>query len=425
MGFRSHGLGMTSMELGRATKSNAWVVTKSDKTNKRPDCKQLRPLPAGKNTKERWSRNQSRLTQRKADHLEYTTITIDSYDKKHIKLHGWSVPEQVLQPFNGSRGQTQASNRKITYPALSVDTERKELTCSPFYSRTCSDRCSRAFGKNDRDMLAKEFCTILGPEMCNECLRSWEKTLEDAELTFCHPDVNISPYSLCVPLRTKSAINKNNSLTTTIQCGQCDAIYRRFGLVRSYRIENDAGVMMTRPSSCNSNCSNTFHTLPSHVSPSVTLPSFGSPCSSPDFQARNMASKFLKENSRNLCRTRFNQPEKKGQTNDNFKKNNEKNNSQAAEEDADMPPRVTAVTIRTLDGTKRLQYNNVMAKSKQKLSIRHSRKIERTGKLNELPYWKFLIPEPPQIGLERMNVSIYTPKSIPGIKIFDESLFEI
>ncbi|XP_048578535.1 uncharacterized protein LOC116618325 [Nematostella vectensis] len=51
--------------------------------------------------------------------------------------------------------------------------------------------------------------------------------------------------------------------------------------------------------------------------------------------------------------------------------------------------------------------------------------IERRGKLMELPYWKFLIPEPPKLEVDKMNVSIFTPKDIPGIKIFDESFFDI
>lgn len=75
---------------------------------------------------------------------------------------------------------------------------------------------------------------------------------------------------------------------------------------------------------------------------------------------------------------------------------------------------------------------SVASRSSSRLAVARSRSsmcktpsIERKGKLREVPYWKFLIPEPPMMEVGRMNVSIYTPKQIPGIKIFDETFFEI
>ena len=65
------------------------------------------------------------------------------------------------------------------------------------------------------------------------------------------------------------------------------------------------------------------------------------------------------------------------------------------------------------------------ARSTTRRAVSKTRSISRTGKLSELPYWKFLIPEPPMMEVGRMNVSIYTPKQLPGIKIFDEALFDI
>lgn len=43
----------------------------------------------------------------------------------------------------------------------------------------------------------------------------------------------------------------------------------------------------------------------------------------------------------------------------------------------------------------------------------------------QIEAWKLLAPTPPQIEVSQMNVSMYTPKELPGIKIFDESLFVI
>ena len=43
----------------------------------------------------------------------------------------------------------------------------------------------------------------------------------------------------------------------------------------------------------------------------------------------------------------------------------------------------------------------------------------------QIEAWKLLAPTPPQIEVSQMNVSMYTPKELPGIKIFDESLFMI
>ena len=43
----------------------------------------------------------------------------------------------------------------------------------------------------------------------------------------------------------------------------------------------------------------------------------------------------------------------------------------------------------------------------------------------QIEAWKLLAPTPSQIEVSQMNVSMYTPKELPGIKIFDESLFVI
>lgn len=62
-------------------------------------------------------------------------------------------------------------------------------------------------------------------------------------------------------------------------------------------------------------------------------------------------------------------------------------------------------------------------------SPRTARKISAFSQegwsVKQLEAWKLLAPTPPQIEVSQMNVSMYTPKELPGIKIFDESLFVI
>lgn len=66
------------------------------------------------------------------------------------------------------------------------------------------------------------------------------------------------------------------------------------------------------------------------------------------------------------------------------------------------------------------------SKSRTPNSIRRISPLSQEGwSVKQIEAWRLLAPTPPQIEVSQMNVSIFTPKELPGIKIFDESLFVI
>lgn len=372
----------------------------------------------------KWRADQSRLTQKKPDNLEYSTIIVCAkrtrcYEPPFVKRQNWtSAPENLTQTFIDIRSE--GAVRKITYPSVTLDIERKELNSSPFCYKTCLGCCSRTKSKNDNELLAKEFCNILGPDMCNECFKSRKKMIKEAELTHTHPDVRVSPYALCVAQNKKKAI-KFASSSSPKNYRECDTLYRSAKLARPYVPIDNVNGLKTRPNSSNEkNQVICFDEYSSYLqSPSITLPSCGSPCPcTPDYRARRMPPKITRNSARGSSETRLS----KSESSDAKDVAANEKQEVITDEDDFMAPGVQAVTVRKVEPKPR-QNKDTSANSKQG-SLKSAR-IERTGKLSELPYWKFLTPEPPQMGLERMNVSIYTPKSIPGIKIFDESLFEI
>ena len=79
-------------------------------------------------------------------------------------------------------------------------------------------------------------------------------------------------------------------------------------------------------------------------------------------------------------------------------------------------------------GTARFQDNlqpHARASSSRASARRVSPMSQEGWSKKQIEAWKLLAPTPPQIEVSQMNVSMYTPKELPGIKIFDESLFVI
>ena len=400
--------------------------------------------------KDKKSRSDSRMSQRNYENLEYITVALSGDGEqttvkysKNVKLQNWLTNEDPRPIFRGRNSQ--GNLRKISQPALTVDIDMRALNGSPFYHKACSGYCSRAFVENENELFAKEFCDILGPEMCNECFKRRKQMLEAAELTHSHPDISVSPYMLCVAQKAETVFGVVDSPSPTLHCGY-DALYRRLSVARPTVTTSNVSGLKTRPNSSNEThinwCLDDYSPNPP-TSPSLTLPSFGSPSPSPDYSfgwnsartARNRRTpsklSVVSTNSRRASITRFINSRNDGITRtqdiEGSFEENETSEKEAFDEDDCMVGAIKGNIVKSAQP--KMQHKSSLepssSKSKQGSSKSRSAKINRTGKLSELPYWKFLIPEPPQMGLERMNVSIYTPKSIPGIKIFDETLFEI
>ena len=69
----------------------------------------------------------------------------------------------------------------------------------------------------------------------------------------------------------------------------------------------------------------------------------------------------------------------------------------------------------------RMSMRNISTPRRRPISV-----LSQEGwSVKQIEAWKLLAPTPPQIEVSQMNVSMYTPKELPGIKIFDESFFVI
>ena len=274
--------------------------------------------------------------------------------------------------------------------------------------------CNR-FVHTAKGEFSNQFCDVLG--VCADCTKSQMQQFVLDENTQNFPDICVSPYVLCVPEESEREVKTPYSTYK-----ECDPLQRRRPSTIS-PTHNKKG-LKTRPNSCNEGNAN--------LHDADGFPSVGFPSESPERIVTPFSSRC---SSRRSSITRYLMESK-----DAVFHVTESGSHAGAK--ASVSSNSRRVRISPVPQSTNTEHENEKTHSvdkldpdcfnKRKLAARFAtrsalkkRSISRTGKLSELPYWRFLIPEPPMMDVGRMNVSIYTPKQIPGIKIFDESFFEI
>ena len=91
-----------------------------------------------------------------------------------------------------------------------------------------------------------------------------------------------------------------------------------------------------------------------------------------------------------------------------------------------VPPNLQARPLTSQMTSRFDEISRTQASLSSRASTRKISPMSQEGwSKKQIEAWKLLAPTPPQIEVSQMNVSMYTPKELPGIKIFDESLFVI
>ena len=354
--------------------------------------------------------------------FEYKTVTMGETDAEkavrdnlleETKEKNWvegqksRVSSAYVTPTN-SLGLTP---RKYSVRPESADRRLRDVTRVSF--KTSGHFCDRALRLENGDF-SKQFCDVFGPGMCSDCTRARRQhiSIEDHVQSF--PGISVSPYLLCVQsddetFRTPSASPRER-----------DALYRRSLRRASPNTPATLGSVRARPNSSNDVRTNTPasdvpSSVPFFINDADTLSADGS---WRPLRRSESPSSSISDSRRSSVSL------------------SEESNAQATRDGSDdtvsrtttgNEPAIPAALDRLLPGI--AQERRGSARPGSRFNSGRDRMktptIERRGKLKELPYWRFLIPEPPKMEVGRMNVSIYTPKEIPGIKIFDESFFNI
>ena len=362
----------------------------------------------------------SRLSQ-KPDTFNYEVISVteekreNSTEEESHETTELKTSNKVREKNDGFSNLYASLKSKLVKPKFSLDieTEWRNLDCREllpkFTLKSDSRYCNRALLMKNSD-ITKHFCDVFGPQMCNDCTKARKKQASVEDFVESFPDITISPFSLCVAQENPDG--KVKTLPTAYK--DCDPLFRR--RTANFRVfswhHDPCRVPATRPNSSVSreSCSLSLE----DSSPSLLTPTSSRPHSRPSSLPRHIES--INDDIRRLESSEDGMEFRDVQTNKGVK--------------------VMAQSAKSRKGPKAIceghpsdLQQNVFHKaiSARTSGARSSRTpaFERRGKLSELPYWKFMIPEPPIMEVGRMNVSIYTPKDIPGIKIFDESLFDI
>lgn len=349
-----------------------------------------------------------RLSKKKSEKLDYSYVFVQETDMekstserlmREVKQQNWLENETKTQVESPLPCQT-LSQRKTS--ARMYDDHKNFSNKSLISFNPRPQYCNRLVHV-DKDEFSKQFCDVLGPGLCADCTKSQMQQFVIDENTRNFPDICVSPYVLCIPQESERDIKTPFTIYR-----ECDPLQRRRPSTISPT--HNMNGLKTRPNSCNNDKARDGFVR-------VSFP-FSSLCCS----QRSSVSKYLMESKNDIQRK----------------------TESGSEEDAKASVSSSIRRVRispVLQSPKPEKKNekkysadllNPNCFSKRKLGARSTARsavktpsISRTGKLSELPYWKFLIPEPPMMEVGRMNVSIYTPKQIPGIKIFDESFFDI
>ena len=373
----------------------------------------------------------TRLLQKQSEKLEYNYVVVEETELEkstrerlisEVKQQNWVESEMKHHQESSCLSQRQNST-------ATLDGE-KHLNSRSLMSFAPRVQCLNHMVHMDKGEFSKQFCDVLGPGLCTLCTKSQMQQFVIDEHTRSLPDICVSPYVLCVPQESERDIQSSLSIYK-----ECDPLQRRRPSTVSP--SHNVNGLKTRPNSCvDAKTRVTGSTSDVHCNSSES----STPGFEPHHQFRLQTPISSRCSSRRSSITRYLM--------------DSKNQELCAREEVSdevvkrvVTPNKPRVRISPdVDGSrsdyKDRSSNNLVPncfskrsaapRSSSRLNATRSRSsmcktpsIERTGKLRELPYWKFLIPEPPMMEVGRMNVSIYTPKQIPGIKIFDETFFDI
>ena len=365
----------------------------------------------------------TRLSKGKNEKLDYGHVLMKETDlEKAIRLQ---FIREVNQQGWVDAGPKTHSRGSLLYPSYllrrKVSTTVHETNSNHCYktSLTINPRpqyCNRSVHM-DKGEFSKQFCDVLGPSLCADCTKSQMRQFVVDENTKDFPDICVSPYVLCTPQESE----KKAKTSTQIEF---DPLQQKVPS-RTFPSRSKDG-LKTRPNSCNRG-NELFHNR-------VRFSPDGTTSDSPNQQQSPFSSSRCSSRRSSLPRylTEY--------KNSTVLRTTESGSN--VEETKNSISSIQALRISTEetsdDNNGSLERGRSIDKQDNNFKIsrkandltarngKKSRSISRAGKLSELPYYlKFLIPEPPMMEVERMNVSIYTPKKIPGIKIFDESFFDI
>ena len=373
----------------------------------------------------------TRLLQKQSEKLEYNYVVVEETELEkstrerlisEVKQQNW-VESEMKHHQEGSC----LSQRQNSTATLDGEKHLNSRSLTSFAPRV---QYLNHMVHMDKGEFSKQFCDVLGPGLCTLCTKSQMQQFVIDEHTRSFPDISVSPYVLCVPQESERNIQSSLSIYK-----ECDPLHRRRPSTVSP--SHNVNGLKTRPNSCvDAKTRVTGSTCDVHCNSSES----NTPGFEPHHQFRLQTPISSRCSSRRSSITRYLM--------------DSKNQELCAREEVSdevvkrvVTPNKPRVRISPdVDGSrsdyKDRSSNNLVPncfskrsaapRSSSRLNATRSRSsmcktpsIERTGKLRELPYWKFLIPEPPMMEVGRMNVSIYTPKQIPGIKIFDETFFDI
>ena len=362
-----------------------------------------------------------RLSKKKSEKLDYSYVSVKETDLEK------SMRERLIREVKQQNWMENETNTQVGSP-LSCPNLSQRKTIGRVYdeNKNFSNKSLISFNPRPqycnrllhvgKDEFSKQFCDVLGPGLCADCTKSQMQQFVIDEHTRNFPDICVSPYVLCVPQESGRDVN-----TAFTIYRECDPLQRR----RPSTIlqTHDKNGLKTRPNSCNNDkaCGGFRASSPLEATACMETPA-----SSLYSSRRSSISKSLTELKNEAQR------ETESGTEEDAKPSVSSSIRQSMRRVRISPVPQSSRTENKNENKYSANLLNPNCFSKRKLGARSTARsagktpsISRTGKLSELPYWKFLIPEPPMMEVGRMNVSIYTPKQIPGIKIFDESFFDI
>ena len=366
----------------------------------------------------------TRLSKRKNEKLEYGYVLMKETDlEKAMRLQ---FIREVNQQGWLDDGPKTHSRGSLLYPSYLLQRKIISTTVHDTNSNHCYKTsltinprpqfCNRSVHM-DKGEFSKQFCDVLGPGLCADCTKSQMRQFVVDENTQNFPDICVSPYALCTPQESE----KKAETSTHIEF---DPLQQKVSS-RTFPTRSKDG-LKTRPNSCNHG-NELFHNRvrfspdgSSSASPNQQQTPFSSSrCSS----RRSSLSRYLAEykNSKVLRTTESGSNAEETKNSVPSIQALRISTEETSDDESGSSERGRSIDKQGNNFKTSRRANDLTAKNGKK-----SRSISRDVKLSELPYYlKFLIPEPPMMQVERMNVSIYTPKKIPGIKIFDESFFDI
>lgn len=375
----------------------------------------------------------TRLLQKQSEKLEYSYVVVEEteFEKstrerliREVKQQNW-VENEMKAHQESPLSSPSLSQRQNSAATLDGEKHLKSRSLMSFTPRV---QYFNHLVHMDKGEFSKQFCDVLGPGLCTNCTKSQMQQFVIDEHTRSFPDICVSPYVLCVPQESE------RDKTSFLIYKECDPLERRRPSTVSPT--HNINGLKTRPNSCSDGKTRvTGSTYDAHcflsessspaLEPQIRIET---PISSLCSSRRSSITRYLLESkNEELCA-------REGGSDEIVKTDVTSNKPRVRISPVFHSPRTD-----NEDGSSNRLDPNCFSKrsaaprqSSSRLNAARSRgsmcktpSIERTGKLRELPYWKFLIPEPPMMEVGRMNVSIYTPKQIPGIKIFDETFFDI